>query len=90
MYGTSTLTSKGQATIPEPLRSYLGLIAGDKLHFEADLKEKAIKVKKASTRSVVDELYGSLKTKKPYEDYAIVRQKAGLLLGKKYGLVKKK
>lgn len=90
MFGISTLTSKGQATIPEPLRSYLGLVAGDKVYFEADLKEKTVNVKKASTQNIVDELYGSLKTSKPYEDYAVVRQKAGVLLAEKYGLVKKK
>lgn len=90
MYGISTLTSKGQATIPEPLRSYLGLVAGDKVYFEASPKEKSLKVKKTSPQSIVDELYGSLKTSKPYEDYSVVRQKAGILLAKKYGLVKKK
>ena len=30
---TSTLTSKGQTTIPQEVRSYLGLHTGDKLEF---------------------------------------------------------
>jgi antitoxin PrlF len=30
---TSTLTSKGQTTIPQEIRTYLGLHTGDKLEF---------------------------------------------------------
>ena len=30
---TSTLTSKGQTTVPKSIRSYLGLHAGDQLDF---------------------------------------------------------
>ncbi len=32
----ATLTSKGQATIPEEIRTYLGLHAGDKIEFIID------------------------------------------------------
>jgi len=88
MFGTSTLTSKGQATIPEPLRSYLGLMAGDKIYFDIDTKSKAIRLKKASPTSIVDELAGSLKTNMPYEDINIVRQKAGKIYGKKFDIHK--
>lgn len=84
MYGISTLTSKGQATIPEPLRSYLGVTAGDKISFEADLKEGGLKVKKASSISVVDELFGSLPSKFGYVDIKTVREAAGKKLGEKY------
>lgn len=87
MYGISTVTSKGQATFPQDLRLLLGIMPGDKLYFEADLETKTIKVKKAA-KSIVAELYGSLKTNMPYEDINIVRQKAGFLLGKKYSLTK--
>lgn len=87
MYGMSTVTSKGQATFPQDLRLLLGIVPGDKLYFEADLETKTIKVKKAA-KSIVAELYGSLKTNMPYEDINIVRQKAGFLLGKKYSLSK--
>ncbi len=88
MYGISTLTSKGQATIPEPLRSYLGLMAGDKVYFENDPKEKFLKVEKSFPQSIVDELAGSLKTNMPYEDINIVRQKAGKIYGKKFDIHK--
>jgi len=30
----TTLTSKGQVTIPKPIREYLGLDAGDEVEFE--------------------------------------------------------
>jgi antitoxin PrlF len=33
---TATLTSKGQTTIPQEIRSYLGLHTGDKLAFLID------------------------------------------------------
>lgn len=88
MYGISTLTSKGQATIPEPLRSYLGLMAGDKIYFDIDTRSKTIKLQKASPTSMVDELAGSLKTNMPYEDINIVRQKAGKIYGKKFDIHK--
>lgn len=88
MYGISTLTSKGQATIPEPLRSYLGLVAGDKIYFEINPKEKTVNVKKAS-RSVVDELFGSMANSAiPYKSMKETRKIAGLALAKKYGLIK--
>ena len=87
MYGSSTVTSKGQTTIPQDLRLMLNIFPGDRLYFEGDLLSKTIKVKKAS-KSLIAELYGSLKTNMPYEDINIVRQKAGFLLGKKYSVSK--
>ena len=47
MFGTSTVTTKGQATFPQDLRLMLGIKPGDKLYFEADLQTKTIKVKKS-------------------------------------------
>lgn len=87
MFGTSMVTTKGQATFPQGLRLMLGIVPGDKLYFEADLQTKTISVKKAA-KSIVKELYGSLKTDMPCEDISIVRQKAGFLLGKKYSMSK--
>ncbi len=54
----STVTSKGQATIPAPLRKKLGLQTGQKVIFEE--KENEIVIKTQS--QIIDELYGSLKT----------------------------
>lgn len=39
---TATITSKGQTTIPQAIRSYLGLHTGDKLEFFIDEKGKVI------------------------------------------------
>lgn len=86
MYGISTLTSKGQATIPQDIRLFLRLVPGDGVFFEIDPKEKVVKIKKTSHQSVVDKTYGSLRTKIPYEDINIVRQKAGEIYGRKFDL----
>ena len=84
MFGISTLTSKGQATIPEPLRSYLGLIAGDKVHFEVDAKERVVKLKKAQKTDVANQTYGSLKSPIKQTNYTAAREAAGFMLGAKY------
>ena len=84
MYGISTLTSKGQATIPEPLRSYLGLIAGDRVHFEIDSIEQVVKLKKAPNIDVANQTYGALKSLVKQTNYAIAREAAGFMLGAKY------
>lgn len=84
MNGLSTLTSKGQATIPEPLRSYLGLIAGDKVYFEADTQERVVKIKKAQKLDIANSTYASLKSSVKETNYEIAREAAGFALGVKY------
>lgn len=64
MYGTSTLTIKGQVTIPQDMRLMLGIQSGDQVFFEANYHEKTLKLNKAT--KVVDKLYGSLKSLVPY------------------------
>lgn len=87
MMGISTVTTKGQVTIPQDLRLMLGILPGDRLYFEGDLQAKTARIRKAS-KSVVDELAGSLKSPFGYVPISIARQKAGEALGKKYGLSK--
>lgn len=53
----ATLTSKGQTTIPQEIRSYLGLHAGDKVEF---LIEKNGKVVLKPLTADVRELKGCL------------------------------
>ena len=91
MYGITSMTSKGQVTIPEAARKLLGALPGDKFLFdEIDPKTKKGTFKVVS-RSVVDQTFGSLGSKKiPYVPLNIVRQKAGELLGKKYATKWKK
>ena len=69
---TSTLTSKGQATIPASVRKILGLKPGEKVYFEPRGDFVAIK-------KVPDffSLMGSIKTRVKYTD-----QKADRAIGK--------
>ncbi len=55
---TSTITSKGQATIPAPIRKKLGIKIGQKIIFEENGQEVYIK----THSQLVNELAGSLKT----------------------------
>lgn len=84
MNGLSTLTSKGQATIPEPLRSYLGLTAGDKVYFEADTQKHLVKIRKAQKLDIANSTYASLKSPVKETNYAVARETAGFALGAKY------
>lgn len=70
----TTITTKGQVTIPEAVRRALDASVGDKVAF--------IRVKRASkeatirviSTSVVDQLSGSLKNSVPYMPQAKVRR----------------
>lgn len=55
---SSTLTSKGQATIPAPIRKKLGLKPGGKLSFTEKGQDIIVK----NQAKIIDELYGSIKT----------------------------
>lgn len=93
MYGITSMTSKGQVTIPESMRKALGAEPGDRFIFDqADPKAKRGAFKIVSSKNVVDELFGALNPdgKIKYVPLHIVRQKAGYLLGEKYGLKKPK
>jgi len=81
----TTVTTKGQATIPEEIRDLLKIRVGDKVLFkEADPQKKQVVVEIISGSGIVDQLYGSLKSKVPYADMKTVRKSTGLFLGKKY------
>lgn len=93
MYGITSITTKGQVTIPESARKALGAQPGDKVVFEeVEPKTKRGTFKVISSKSVVDELYGALNPdgKIPYIPYNIARKKAGYLLGEKYKLKEKR
>lgn len=77
------MTSKGQVTVPEAVRAYLGITSGDHLYFEVEHKEKVVRIRRMPS-SIVDELAGSLRSSVPYMDISIARQKAGEELGKIY------
>lgn len=56
---SSTVTSKGQATIPAPIRKRLGIKTGEKIIFESNGQGVTIK----THIQMVNELAGSLKPK---------------------------
>jgi AbrB family looped-hinge helix DNA binding protein len=85
----TTVTTKGQTTIPEEVRELLDIRVGDKVVFkEADPQKKQVVIEVISKENIIDELYGSLKTSVPYADMKTVRKKIGKILAKKYKLVK--
>lgn len=57
----TTVTSKGQATIPAFIRLKLGLKPGEKVLFEERGKDILIKPV-AKAKNTINDLYGSLKT----------------------------
>lgn len=75
---TSTITTKGQATIPSPIRKKLKLKPGEKVVFEERGDEIVIK-----KNSDVDDLMGSLKTDKKY-DKKKIREAVGKMLAGRY------
>ena len=83
MVGTSTVTSKGQVTVPESVRLFLGIVPGDRLYFEVEPEKKAVRIRRAPL-SVVEELAGSLHSSVPYTDISIAREKVGKEIGKYY------
>jgi antitoxin PrlF len=55
----STVSEKGQVTIPKPLRERLGIRPGEILDFEEE--EGRLVATKAPQRDPVDEVYGTLR-----------------------------
>lgn len=84
MNGLTTITTKGQVTIPFEVRQMLNIEIGDKVSFttiEPNAKEIMIKI---IPSSVVDQIAGSLSSKVKNYDFKKVRKIAGRLLGEKY------
>ena len=63
----STMSSKGQLTVPIELREKLGLEAGTVIQFE--LRDGAIFMRKGTqTNHPVDQLFGHLDLRKPVDE----------------------
>lgn len=60
----TTITQKGQVTIPAPIRRALGLKRGDQVQFT--VKKKIAQIKPAKKFSIMS-LYGSLKPRIKYK-----------------------
>lgn len=80
----TTVTTKGQVTIPETIRSALGVSVGDKVAFTDIARDrKQVTMKIIPSRSV-EELYGSLSTSVAYVPHEKARTIAARYLGKRY------
>ena len=76
----STLTSKGQTTIPLEVREFLKLKSGDRLEFKLNLDGKTVTLRPANIQ--ITDLKGMLKRKgmKPYnptERQLALQERAG-------------
>jgi len=79
----STITSKGQLTIPKQIRDRLGLKPGDRLAFDIEDGSMRLRVEK---RSTLEDLRGSLSAERRYpgreaEREAARKHVAGRMLG---------
>lgn len=63
----TTVSEKGQITIPKAVRAKLGIRPGTVLELEAE--HGRLVGRKATGRDVIDELYGSLPMDEPVDDY---------------------
>jgi AbrB family looped-hinge helix DNA binding protein len=84
MNGPTTITTKGQVTIPEVVRQALQIQIGDKVSFskiQPTRKEAVIKIIPAD---IVNGLFGSLSTKVKQPHFKKIRNEVGKLLLKKY------
>lgn len=80
----TTITTKGQVTIPEAVRRALGASVGDKVAFTDVANDtKQVTMKIISSRSI-DELYGSLKTSVAYVPQDKARKIVAKYLAKRY------
>lgn len=85
----STVTTKGQATIPEEIRRLLNINVGDKILFLNPIPEKKQTIIQVIPQSnAVSRLFGSLKTDIPYADMKTVRKITGSKLGHTYSVKK--
>lgn len=65
----STVTKKGQATIPKKIREYLGIKPKDKVEFE--IEEGKVRIKPASN---LESNFGKVKPRKRPEDFRKTRK----------------
>jgi AbrB family looped-hinge helix DNA binding protein len=86
MNGLTTVTTKGQVTIPERVRLELGIKVGDKIYFDRVLADEGTAMVRVMPRDVVRKLAGSLKSKIKMIDLGLAREKIAKDMAAHYGL----
>ena len=84
MNGITTVTTKGQVTIPEAVRQALQVQIGDKVTFTKVLPHYKEAVIRIIPTDVINELSGSLSSKIKETDYKKARKEAGKMLIRKF------
>lgn len=74
----STITRKGQVTIPKPLRDRLGLHLGDRISFHLRGEEIILK----PVQHTILDLEGSVQPKRSPEDFGDIRKKVAAMRGR--------
>lgn len=67
----TTLTERGQITIPKPVREFLGMKPGERVFIDLEKKKKQIKIESFPT---IFELAGKFKPKKKIKDVVEIRE----------------
>ena len=67
----TTITKKGQLTIPKEVRDFLGLRLGERVMLELDRRQKQVKIAPLPT---LEELAGSFTVKSP-QNPVVIRKK---------------
>ncbi len=80
----TTITTKGQVTIPEAVRQALGASVGDKVAFVLTNQDAREAMFRIIPRNIVDELAGSLKSSIGYIPQEKARAIAARALGRRY------
>ncbi|MDP2860687.1 MAG: hypothetical protein Q8N98_03140 [bacterium] len=84
MNGLTTITTKGQVTIPEEIRMMLGARVGDRVAFEVVSAEKKQAAFSLIPRNIAEALYGSLETKVKFKNHEQERKLLRRELLKRY------
>lgn len=80
----TTITTKGQVTIPQSVRQAMQIKIGDRISFAQISPFKKQLMIRVIPSDTVEKLFGSLRTKVKVSDYKKARRDAGKLLVKKY------
>ena len=82
MSALTTITNKGQVTIPEDVRLRLQVKAGDRVSFESIIPEQKQATIRIIPGEIVERLFGSLKTKVKFKGRGYERETTRKLISR--------